>query len=155
MKKVSIISACTDLGLKIDGAELGAQALTECLESNNISQNYILKSGKKTEEMKLFTSSNKKDINHFVDDFNSLLLDMHEIHFEENMNAEEKNAYYEKMHNLVLAVKALDTKNEKRKAFRFSFFLNFSKNFTIINIQKATIKKSTIVCHYLQSKKSF
>ena len=114
MKKVSIISACTDLGLKIDGAELGAQALTECLESNNISQNYILKSGKKTEEMKLFTSSNKKDINHFVDDFNSLLLDMHEIHFEENMNAEEKNAYYEKMHNLVLAVKALDTKNEKR-----------------------------------------
>ena len=70
MKKVSIISACTDLGLKIDGAELGAQALTECLESNNISQNYILKSGKKTEEMRLFTSSNKKDINHFVDDFN-------------------------------------------------------------------------------------
>ena len=114
MKKVSIISACTDLGLKIDGAELGAQVLTKDLKSSNISQNYVLKSIKKNEEMKLYTSSNNKDINHFVDNFNSLLLDMHEIHFEKNMSDEEKNSYYEKMHNLVLAVKALDSKNEKR-----------------------------------------
>ncbi len=114
MKKVSIISACTDLGLKIDGAELGAQVLTKDLKSSNISQNYVLKSIKKNEEMKLYTSSNNKDINHFVDNFNSLLLDMHEIHFEKNMSDEEKNLYYEKMHNLVLAVKALDSKNEKR-----------------------------------------
>lgn len=114
MKKISIISACTDLGLKIDGAELGAQALTEGLKSSNISQNYILKSKKKNDEMKLYVSSDKKDINHFVDNFDSLLLDMHEIHFEENMTDEEKNEYYKKMHNLVLAVKALDSKNEKR-----------------------------------------
>ena len=114
MKKVSIISACTDLGLKIDGAELGAQVLTKDLKSSNISQNYVLKSIKKNEEMKLYASSNNKDINHFVDNFNSLLLDMHEIHFEKNMSDEEKNSYYEKMHNLVLAVKALDSKNEKR-----------------------------------------
>ena len=50
MKKISIISACTDLGLKIDGAELGAQALTEGLKPSNISQNYILKGSKKREE---------------------------------------------------------------------------------------------------------
>lgn len=112
MKKVSIISACTDLGLKIDGAELGAQALTESLKSSNISQNYVLKGNKKDEESN--SKSNANDINSFVSKFDDLLLDMHEIHFEENMNDEEKDAYYTKMHNLVLAVKALDSKNEKR-----------------------------------------
>ena len=50
MKKVSIISACTDLGLKIDGAELGAQVLTNDLKSSNISHNYVLKGNKKDEE---------------------------------------------------------------------------------------------------------
>lgn len=38
---------------------------------------------------------------------------MHEIHFEEKMNDAEKDAYYTKMHNLVLAVKALDSKMKK------------------------------------------
>ena len=42
MKKVSIISACTDLGLKIVGAELGAQVLTNDLISSNISLNFVL-----------------------------------------------------------------------------------------------------------------
>lgn len=51
MKKISIISACTDLGLKIDGAELGAQALTEGLKPSNISQNYILKGSKKVKNL--------------------------------------------------------------------------------------------------------
>lgn len=113
MKKVSIISACTDLGLKIDGAELGAQALTKDLKSSNISKNYILKSSKKTDEAKQVISSNE-DINSFVEKFDSLLLDMHELHFEESMSEEEKTTYYTKMHNLVLAIKDLDTKNEKR-----------------------------------------
>lgn len=112
MKKVSIISACTDLGLKIDGAELGAQVLTNDLKSSNISHNYVLKGNKKDEESN--SSSDSNDINSFVSKFDDLLLDMHEIHFEENMNDEEKDAYYTKMHNLVLAVKALDSKNEKR-----------------------------------------
>lgn len=112
MKKISIISACTDLGLKIDGAELGAQALTEGLKSSKISKNYIVKGSKKhTLES---TNSNSNDINSFVAKFDDLLLNMHEAHFEETMNTESKNSYYEKMHNLVLAVKALDTKNEKR-----------------------------------------
>lgn len=114
MKKISIISACTDLGLKIDGAKQGAEILTNCLQSNNISKKYVIKSSQKNEEMKLYKSQEKKDINQFVDNFNTLLLDMHEIHFEETMNNKEKKEYYEKMHNLVLAVKALDTKNEKR-----------------------------------------
>ena len=112
MKKVSIISACTDLGLKIDGAELGAQVLTNSLKSSNISQNYILKSNKK--DLKSNLSSNSNDINYFVSKFNNLLLDMHETHFEENMTDEEKDTYYTKMHNLVLAVKALDSKNRKK-----------------------------------------
>ena len=112
MKKVSIISACTDLGLKIDGAELGAQVLTNDLKSSNISHNYVLKGNKKDEESN--SSSDSNDINSFVSKFDDLLLDMHEIHFEENMNDEEKDAYYTKMHNMVLAVKALDSKNEKR-----------------------------------------
>ena len=112
MKKVSIISACTDLGLKIDGAELGAQVLTNDLKSSNISHIYVLKGNKKDEESN--SSSDSNDINSFVSKFDDLLLDMHEIHFEENMNGEEKDAYYKKMHNLVLAVKALDSKNEKR-----------------------------------------
>ncbi len=112
MKKISIISACTDLGLKIDGAELGAQALTDGLKSSNISQNYILKGNKKSEASK--TNLVSSDINSFVTKFDDLLLNMHDLHFEENMNAEERKAYYEKMHNLVLAVKALDSKNEKR-----------------------------------------
>lgn len=112
MKKISIISACTDLGLKIDGAELGAQALTEGLKSSKISKNYIVKGSKKhTLES---ANSNSNDINSFVAKFDDLLLNMHEAHFEEAMNTESKNSYYEKMHNLVLAVKALDTKNEKR-----------------------------------------
>ncbi len=114
MKDISIISACTDLGLKIDGAELGAQALTQGLKSSNISKNYVLKSRKKHEEIKSCVSCSGKDINSFVNNFNSLLLDMHEIHFEHSMSEDEKKAYYEKMHNLVLAVKALDSKNEKR-----------------------------------------
>ena len=100
MKKVSIISACTDLGLKIDGAELGAQVLTNDLKSSNISHNYVLKGNKKDEESN--SSSDSNDINSFVSKFDDLLLDMHEIHFEENMNGEEKDAYYKKMHNLVL-----------------------------------------------------
>ena len=87
MKKISIISACTDLGLKIDGAELGAQALTEGLKSSNISQNYILKGNKKSEESHSSSSSN--DINSFVSKFDDLLLEMHEIHFEEKMNDAE------------------------------------------------------------------
>lgn len=112
MKKISIISACTDLGLKIDGAELGAQALTEGLKSSKISKNHIVKGSKKhTLES---ANSNSNDINSFVAKFDDLLLNMHEAHFEEAMNTESKNSYYEKMHNLVLAVKALDTKNEKR-----------------------------------------
>ena len=67
MKKISIISACTDLGLKIDGAELGAQALTEGLKPSNISQNYILKGSKKSEES--HSNSDSNDINSFVSKF--------------------------------------------------------------------------------------
>lgn len=127
MKKISIISACTDLGLKIDGAELGAQALTKDLKSSNISENYIIKGSKKESSAKPDMSSNK-DINSFVEKFNSLLLDMHELHFEETMSEEERTAYYTKMHNLVLAVKDLDSKNEKRNLEEINEFNEKSYN---------------------------
>lgn len=127
MKKVSIISACTDLGLKIDGAELGAQALTQDLKLSNISENYIIKGSKEAHDTKSAISSNK-DIDNFVEKFDSLLLDMHELHFEESMSEEEKNAYYTKMHNLVLAVKALDSKNEKMNLEEINEFNEKSYN---------------------------
>ena len=133
MKKISIISACTDLGLKIDGAELGAQALTEGLKSSNISQNYILKGSKKSEES--HSNSDSNDINSFVSKFDDLLLEIHEIHFEENMNNAEKDAYYTKMHNLVLAVKALDSKNEKRNLEEINEF-----NQKLYNITRKVIQ---------------
>lgn len=133
MKKISIISACTDLGLKIDGAELGAQALTEGLKPSNISQNYILKGSKKSEES--HSNSDSNDINSFVSKFDDLLLEMHEIHFEENMNNAEKDAYYTKMHNLVLAVKALDSKNEKRNLEEINEF-----NQKLYNITRKVIQ---------------
>ena len=113
MKKISIISACTDLGLKIDGAELGAQALTEGLKPSNISQNYILKGSKKSEES--HSNSDSNDINSFVSKFDDLLLEMHEIHFEENMNNAEKDAYYTKMHNLVLLAEGVGGASELSK----------------------------------------
>ena len=86
MKKVSIISACTDLGLKIDGAELGAQVLTNDLKSSNISHNYVLKGNKKDEESN--SSSDSNDINSFVSVLDDGLLEMPESHFEENLNDE-------------------------------------------------------------------
>lgn len=135
MKKISIISACTDLGLKIDGAKLGAQMLTNELKSSKISNNYIVNSNSKNDEVKVYVSP-KEGINNFVEKFNNLLLDMHEIHFEENMNEDDKIAYYKKMHNLVLAVKALDSKNEKRNLEGINEFNEKSYNIVREIIQK-------------------
>jgi len=113
MKKISIVSACTDLGLNIDGADLGATAITNDLNQENIAEKHIMKS-KKAKKSSTANLVEKKDTNYFVKEFNKLLLEMHEIHFENEMSQEDKNAYYQKMHNLVLSVKALDTINEKR-----------------------------------------
>lgn len=121
MKKISIISACTDLGLKINGAKLGATTLTKDLQSSNISHSYIVESKTNNKENKnpIIPPDN---INYFVEEFNKLLLDMHDIHFEENMDNNEKFEYYQKMHNLVLAVKSLDSKNEKRNLKQINDF---------------------------------
>ncbi len=115
MKKISIINACTDLGVNVDGAALGAQILTKDLNSNNISNTYTVmqKSEKQTVDLKNLATK-KETINDFVKEFNSLLLKMHELHFENKMDENEINLYNKKMQNLVLAVKALDTKCEKR-----------------------------------------
>lgn len=120
MKKISLISACTDLGLKINGAGLGAQILTNSLKLGNVCNNFILKSNEKANVSN--TVNEEMTINGFVSKFNCLLLNMHELHFEENMNIDEKNAYYRKMHNLVLAVKSLDSKNEKRNLLEINEF---------------------------------
>ena len=115
MKKISIINACTDLGVNINGAALGPQVLTKDLNSSNISNKYTVmqESKKQTVDFKSF-STNKETIDDFVKEFNSLLLKMHELHFENKMDENEINLYNKKMQNLVLAVKALDTKCEKR-----------------------------------------
>ena len=115
MKKISIINACTDLGVNIDGSSLGPQILTKDLNSSNISNKYTVmqKSEKETVDFNNF-STNKESINDFVKEFDNLLLKMHELHFESKMNENEINLYNQKMQNLVLAVKALDSKCEKR-----------------------------------------
>ena len=115
MKKLAIINACTDLGVNVDGAELGAQILTKDLASSKISHTYTVRDTNHKETVDLKKQNiNRKEVNDFVEEFNYLLLAMHESHFEENMSDEEINHYYQKMHNLVLAVKALDSKCEKR-----------------------------------------
>lgn len=115
MKKIAIINACTDLGVHVNGASLGAQILTKDLHSNHISHQYTITDDlikKDVNPKKQVTSCH--EINDFVQEFNRLLLTMHELHFEEKMSKEETKLYQKKMHDLVLSVKALDTKNEKR-----------------------------------------
>lgn len=115
MKKVAIINSCTDLGVHIDGASLGAQILTKDLTMDNISHQYILQNNpvEKDSSPKIQTDS-LQEIDDFVQEFNHLLLAMHELHFEEKMSEDETKLYHKKMHNLVLSIKALDIKNEKR-----------------------------------------
>lgn len=123
MKKISIINACTDLGVNVNGARLGAEALTKDLESSNISNRYTIKDKNYKEDVNLkFQNTKRKDINDFVEEFNYLLLTMHELHFEESMSEEETKIYNKKMYDLVLAVKALDYKNEKRNLKQINEF---------------------------------
>lgn len=122
MKGISIINACTDLGVNVNGARLGAELLTKDLNSSRIVNNYSLKDKNHKQEVDFEKEISSNDINDFVQKFNTLLLDMHELHFEENMSDDEKNAYHLKMHNLVLAIKALDSKNEKRNLEQINKF---------------------------------
>ncbi len=123
MKKISIINACTDLGVNVNGASLGAQILTEHLNSSNISNKYTVmqKSEKETVDFNNF-STNKETIYDFVKEFDNLLLKMHKLHFENKMNENEIKLYNQKMQNLVLAVKALDDKCEKRNMNSINVF---------------------------------
>lgn len=115
MKKLAIINACTDLGVDVDGAELGPQLLTKNLTNNNISSNYVVKQEHIKEKTDFKNpNTNKETIDDFVKEFNALLLKMHELHFEHKMNDTQMNLYFQKMQNLVLSVKSLDEKNEKR-----------------------------------------
>ena len=41
MRKIAIINACTDLGVHVDGAKLGAKMLTQDLKSSKISNTFI------------------------------------------------------------------------------------------------------------------
>lgn len=115
MKKIAVINACTDLGVNVNGAELGPEILTNNLKSSCALQKYTIKinSNKDTKNLKEI-KTDKKNIQDFFEEFNSLLLKMHDLHFEQNMPQENKAEYQKKMHSLVLAVKELDTKREKR-----------------------------------------
>lgn len=115
MKKIAVINACTDLGVNVNGASLGAEILTKDLNFSNISHRYTLRDNNHKEEINLnVENTNRMEINDFVQEFNYLLLSMHKLHFEENMSDEEVKSYNKKMHDLALSVKALDSKNEKR-----------------------------------------
>lgn len=115
MKKIAVINACTDLGVNVNGASLGAEILTKDLNFSNISHRYTVRDNNHKEEINLnVENTNRMEINDFVQEFNYLLLSMHELHFEENMSDEEVKSYNKKMHDLALSVKALDSKNEKR-----------------------------------------
>ncbi len=115
MKKIALINACTDLGVNVDGAGLAPQILTKDLTSNHISSIYTVKNEQQKEVSNAKEpNTNKQEMYDFVKEFNSLLLKMQELHFEQNMNDFEAKNYHKKMHDLVLSVKALDTINEKR-----------------------------------------
>lgn len=123
MREIAIINACTDLGVNVNGASLGAKTLTKDLEYSNISKFYTVIDSQNKQEVDLKSiTTNKNDINDFVKEFNSLLLCMHKLHFEENMSSEEVTQYNKKMHDLVLAVKALDSENEKRNLVSINKF---------------------------------
>ena len=123
MKKVAIINACTDLGLHVNGASQGSLMLTKDLKSENIAHTYTIQNEEHKEEVNIRTTkTSKKSIDDFVTEFQSLLLAMHDLHFEDPMNLEEKKTYDRKMHDLVLAVKALDSKQEKRNLEEIDIF---------------------------------
>lgn len=123
MKKIAIINACTDLGVHVNGASLGAQMLTKDLNWTNISHHYTIRDNQIKEEANPKNPVHScQEINDFVQEFNRLLLAMHELHFEENMSKEEIKSYQKKMYDLVLSVKALDTKNEKRNLTQINEF---------------------------------
>ena len=137
MRKIAIINACTDLGVHVDGAKLGAKMLTQDLKSSKISNTYTVtanspKKKNPLEEIK----TNKNEINDYIDSFHSLLLQMHELHFENSMNEEEMNCYNKKMHDLVLAVKALDTKCEMRNLIPINQF-----NEELYSLVSSTLEK--------------
>ena len=123
MRNISIINACTDLGVNVDGAQYGAETLTKDLVSM-VSHSYSIKGDSKKETSNVVNKNvESNDINDFVSKFNSLLLDMHELHFEKNMATQaDVDSYNKKMHDLVLAVKALDSKNEKRNLEQINSF---------------------------------
>lgn len=137
MKKFAILNACTDLGVDIDGAELAPKLLTKNLNSNKISNTYLLKQ-EHIKEKTNFKNPNtsKETIDDFVKEFDALLLKMHELHFEHNMNQNEINNYFQKMQDLVLAVKALDTKNEKRNLHSINEFNQELYNLVLNAIDK-------------------
>lgn len=115
MKNIAIINACIDLGINIDGASLGSEILTRDLEYKNIVSRYTIKN--RNEKIKTNIKKRENDkttIQDFFEQFNLLLLRMHKLHFGKEMSDEEEKKYNQKMHNLVLAVKALDENNEKR-----------------------------------------
>lgn len=123
MKQIDIINACTDLGVNVNGASLGAEILTKDLNFSNISNRYTVRNNSNKDASPIKnTRSDLKEINDFVKKFNSLLLDMHELHFEDTMTNSDEKIYNKKMHDLVIAVKALDSKNEKRNLDQINEF---------------------------------
>ena len=109
MKKIAIINACTDLGVHVNGASLGAQILTKDLCANNtVSHCYTIKDSQTKEQANPKNPvTTCQEINDFVQEFNRLLLAMHELHFEENMSEEDTKLYQKKIQVIVLNNNAL------------------------------------------------
>ncbi len=110
-KKIALINACTDFGINVDGAGFGPQILTQDLLNNSNHHHYLIKQEGIKEKID-FKTSNYTTIDDFIKDFRSLLLKMHEQHFEQQMNDDELRSYCSNMQNLVLAIKALEGKKK-------------------------------------------
>lgn len=103
--------------------KIGAQILTNSLSSPNISHCYTVQQETFKEKVNFQEPhTSQTQIDDFVSEFNALLLKMHELHFEQTMTNEGIKQYRQKMHDLVLAVKSLDTKNEKRNLEAINHF---------------------------------
>lgn len=102
---------------------LGAQILTKALSSNKISHCYTVQQEALKEKVNFKEPhTSQTQIQDFVSEFNALLLKMHELHFEQTMTNEDITSYNQKMHDLVLAVKSLDSLNEKRNLEAINHF---------------------------------
>ena len=73
MKNISIINACSDLGLSTDGTNLGPEILTKDINSSNVSSVHTIKKGNFEKDR---AKDNKRKNLEGVNEFNSRLYNL-------------------------------------------------------------------------------